>query len=215
MTNHFPESAANAAYFFREHCAACRPGSRRTSRPRRSPPSRRASGGIADRRAERNHVQPGIGAADDAALQPGVNGRHGGLLPVQRLVGGGRGLQDRRLHVRVPAVVGAREFRFGPGQRRAAMDSPASFSVLIELRSGIGVSPVLPSDTTRARFVEGLHQPGHGHRHPLHPSGQAATALVRFPATSFGSISGRFSDLRDLDRHRVLDAGVLGLTVSS
>ena len=29
---------------FREHCAACEPGSRRISRPRRSPPSRRASG---------------------------------------------------------------------------------------------------------------------------------------------------------------------------
>ena len=35
----------HAAIIFRERCAACRPGSRRTSRPRRSPPSRRASGG--------------------------------------------------------------------------------------------------------------------------------------------------------------------------
>ena len=41
----FSRIGRHAAVIFQERCAAYRPGSRRTSRPRRSPPSRRASGG--------------------------------------------------------------------------------------------------------------------------------------------------------------------------
>ena len=56
----------------------------------------------------------------------------------------------------------------------------------------------------------GLHQPGHGHRHPLHPVGAGRNGLDQISGNLLRQHFSRFSDLRDLDRHRVLDAGVLG-----
>ena len=74
------------------------------------------------------------------------------------------------------------------------MASPsASFSVPTELRSRHWSFTVLPSETTRARFVEVCTSPGMAIDILCTPSGQATTALIRFAETSFGSISAGFS----------------------
>ena len=74
------------------------------------------------------------------------------------------------------------------------MASPsAAFSVPTELRSRHWSFTVLPSDTTRARFVEVCTSPGIAIDIFCTPSGQATTAFVRLAATSFGSISAGLS----------------------
>ena len=96
------------------------------------------------------------------------------------------------------------------------MDSPsASFSVLTELRSRHWSFTVLPSDTTRARFVEVCTSPGMATDICCTPSGQAATALIRFPATSFGSISAGFPTSATLTDTASSIPAYSALTVSS
>ena len=74
------------------------------------------------------------------------------------------------------------------------MASPsASFSLPTELRSRHWSFTVLPSDTTRARFVEVCTSPGIAIDIFCTPSGQATTALIRFAETSLGSVSAGFS----------------------
>ena len=72
--------------------------------------------GIADRGAERDHVQFGIGAADHAALQPRMDRHDGRPAAVERLVGGGHRFEDRGVHVGIPAVVAARQLHLGARQ---------------------------------------------------------------------------------------------------
>lgn len=73
---------------------------------------------ITDRRAERDHVQMRIVRTDDAALEPGVNGRHDRPATEKAFVRRDHRRQNRGIHVGIPAVVSPAQDDFGPGRAR-------------------------------------------------------------------------------------------------
>ncbi len=108
-----------------------------------------------------------------------MDGRHRRTHAVKLLVRSEHGLQYRRVHVGIPAVVAARKFGFGPGERKDGGDGLAQrFLLAADRAAEQALQSDAPAVGNHARKVgRSLHEPRHGHRHAHHAVGTADHGL--------------------------------------
>ena len=167
---------------------------------------------IADRRSERDHVEVRVLAAQDTALQSGVDRHDSRLAAVKRLVRFGHRFQDRRIHIGIPARVTAARRDDCPGQRENRSHRLSKVLLLAVYRTA---KQRLHSYRTVLRYDacevgRGLYQPGHRGAHADHPVG-AALYGIQQPVLAF-CVHDRCGHrgIPGCDRNAVIDPFELG-----
>jgi len=151
---------------------------------------------------------------DDAALEPGVNGRHGRPATEKAFVGRDHRRQNRGIHVGIPAVVSPAQDDFGPGELEHRGDALAQIALLAADRAAqqaLYRDPAAGRDDAgqvRGRLHEPLHRRAHSHdavRTSVHGTDQPSLRIRIDQRSGQGRFFGRhahaFVDAPELLAH--------------
>ena len=151
---------------------------------------------------------------DDAALEPGVNGRHGRPATEKAFVRRDHRCQNRGIHVGIPAVVSPAQDDFGPGELEHRGDALAQIALLAADRAAqqaLYRDPAAGRDDAgqvRGRLHEPLHRRAHSHdavRTSVHGTDQPSLRIRIDQRSGQGRFFGRhahaFVDAPELLAH--------------